>query len=256
MVYPSTQLRRILFLDIETASSEASFEELTDSIKEHWKKKARRHVNSEEYPYFDDDLEAIYQDKAAIHAEFARVVCISVGFIIQHEDQLALRIKTFVHEDEAILLQTFAELLDKHYYDKHNQFLCGHNIKEFDVPFICRRMMIHGIKLPNLLNIAGHKPWQTHHLLDTMEMWKYGDYKHYTSLDLLCEVLGVPTSKTDMNGAQVSRAFWDGRINEISQYCEEDVLATVRVYQRCVGLVQIAAEDVQIITSTSDQEEE
>ncbi len=174
-MYPRDNIRRILYLDIETVVEVEHYVDLSEEMRILWQKKSRRHVESEEYPYFEEELEALYKDKAGIYAEFARVICISVGFIQEKEEHTELRIKSFGQKDETDLLKTFAHLLNEYFYDRHNQFLCGHNIKEFDVPFICRRMMIHQIPLPNLLDIAGFRPWQTHHLLDTMEMWKYGD---------------------------------------------------------------------------------
>jgi len=253
-MYPRDNIRRILFLDIETVVEVEQFADLSEEMRLQWEKKSRRHVSSEEYPYFEEELEALYVDKAGIYAEFSKIVCISVGYIQTSDEGYELRIKSFSDKDEIALLHAFAHLLNEYYYDRHNQFLCGHNIKEFDVPFICRRMMIHQIPLPNLLNIAGFRPWQTHHLLDTMEMWKYGDYKHYTSLELLCAVLKVPTPKSSMSGKEVHGAYWEGRLKEITKYCEKDVVATARVYLRCVGLNTI--EESRISYSHIDEEEE
>jgi len=244
MMYPRDNIRRILFLDIETVVEVEHFADLSEEMRLLWEKKSRRHVSSEEYPYFEEELESLYVDKAGIYAEFAKIICISVGYIQTIDESHELRIKSFSNESEIELLNTFAQLLNEYYFDRHNQFLCGHNIKEFDVPFICRRMMIHQISLPNLLDIAGFRPWQTHHLLDTMEMWKYGDYKHYTSLELLCAVLKVPTPKSTMSGKEVHGAYWKGRLKEITRYCEQDVVATARVYLRCVGMTTIEEENV------------
>ena len=250
MNYPTDQLKRILFLDIETATQHATYEEVDDTLKIHWQKKMQRHVPVEDYPSFEEEFAALYQDKGAIYAEFAKVVCVSVGYLTESEDGITCKVKSFASEDEVEVLSAFHELLNEHYYDRFNQFLCGHNIKEFDVPFLCRRSMINNLDLPNLMRIAGYKPWQVHHLLDTMEMWKYGDYKHYTSLDLLCHILGVETPKNDMNGSQVSRAFWDGRLNEIVTYCQKDVVATAKVYLRCIGRTPFMDEDVMIVEKT------
>jgi len=247
MIYPSEFLHRILFIDIETVAEVEEYIELDESVQKLWRQKSRRHVTSEEYPVFEEELSALYNEKAGILAEFAKIVCISVGFLaIQEDGKLELRLKNFAQEQEQDLLTSFAELLNEHYYDRHNQFLCGHNIKEFDIPFICRRMMIQSIQLPNLLNIAGYRPWQTHHLLDTMEMWKYGDYKHYTSLDLLCHTLRIPSPKSELSGKDVHQAYYDGRLKEIAAYCEKDVLATVQVYLKCIG--QKILESDQIVS--------
>ncbi len=247
MNYPSEQLKRILFLDIETATQHASYEEVDDNLKMHWQKKMQRHVSVEDYPTFDEEFASLYQDKGAIYAEFAKVVCISVGFLIEEAEGLSFKVKSFYGDNEQEVLLGFHQLLNEYYYDRFNQFLCGHNIKEFDIPFLCRRSMINSMDLPNLMRIAGYKPWQVHHLLDTMEMWKYGDYKHYTSLDLLCHTLGIETPKTSMNGSLVSSAYWEGRLDEIVIYCQKDVAATAKVYLRCVGLASFSDDDVLII---------
>ncbi len=267
MSYPTDQFRRILFIDIETATQQALYSDLAPNVQLHWQKKMRHHVSAEEYPTFEEEFSALYHDKGAIYAEFAQVVCISVGYLIEDaqtelsEAEIAsgneakpeakrkfiFKVKSFTGESEVDILTAFNALLYDHYYDRFNQFLCGHNIKEFDVPFLCRRSMVHHLKMPNLLNIAGYKPWQVHHLLDTMEMWKFGDYKHYTSLGLLCDVLGVETPKDGMEGSQVSTAYWDGRIDEIVAYCQKDVIATAKVYLRCIGVEPFGDEEVVFV---------
>lgn len=248
MTYPSEFLHRILFLDIETVAEVQEYQSLDESVQQLWNQKSRRHISAEEFPFFEEELSALYFEKAGIHAEFAKIVCISVGFLTQSEDEsLQLRLKSFSDHKEEDLLTAFGELLNEHYYDRHNQFLCGHNIKEFDIPFICRRMMVLGIKLPNLLNIAGYRPWQTHHLLDTMEMWKYGDYKHYTSLDLLCHALRIPSPKGELSGKDVHAAYYNDKLVEIVKYCEKDVIATVQVYLKCVGRNILKEEDIIIL---------
>lgn len=251
MHYPSENLHRILFLDIETATLHKSYDEASASFKSLWMKKMRRHVSVEEYPAFEEEFASLYHDKGAIYAEFAQVVCISVGYIRREGERHQFKVKYIEGADEHELLSNCIELLDNHYYDRFNQFLCGHNIKEFDIPFLCRRAMVHGLKLPNLLRIAGYKPWQVHHLLDTMEMWKYGDYKHYTSLDLLCHVLGIDTPKGDMDGSLVSAAYWDGEIDTIRSYCCQDVIATAQVYMRCVGLAPFETDDITFVNDSS-----
>lgn len=246
MNYPSENLKRILFVDIETATQYKEYEDIEDSMRPHWQKKVRRLVTAEEYPSFEEEFAALYHDKGAIYAEFAKVICISVGYILEGEEGMTFKVKSFYDDEEHDSLKAFHDLLNNHYYDRFNQFVCGHNIKEFDIPFICRRSMVNNLELPNMLDIAGYKPWQVHHLLDTMEMWKFGDYKHYTSLDLLCSVLNVTTPKSDMDGSQVSDAYWDGRIEEITAYCQRDVIATAQVYLRCIGLAPFMEEDVVI----------
>lgn len=237
MVFPTDNLHRILFIDIETATLHSDFGSLNDELKKHWQIKFDRYLSyNEAHIKSDYDIETYYNDRAAIYAEYAKVICISVGYIKNDKDSYNYRIKTFSNNDEAKLLTEFSELLNEFYFDRFNQFLCGHNIKEFDIPFICRRMVINRLPLPNLLNIAGMKPWQASHLLDTMDLWKYGDYKHYTSLDLLCAALDIDSPKSNISGKDVSKFYWDGNIDKIVSYCEGDVRATIEVYLICLGL--------------------
>jgi len=243
MNFPAENLHRLLFVDIETATQYDSYDELSDDGKAMWMKKMN-------YPAFEEEFAALYQDKGAIYAEFAQVVCISVGFITEDEGT-RFRVKAIPGEDEVEILTNFHQLLSEHFYDRFNQFLCGHNLKEFDIPFICRRSMVHNLPLPNLLQIAGYKPWHVHHLLDTMELWKYGDYKHYTSLDLLCHVLGIDSPKSEMDGSMVSQAYWSGQLSDIKKYCMQDVVATAQVYMRCVGLVPFDKGAVTYVNDAS-----
>ena len=237
MVFPTDNLHRILFLDIETATLYPDLDSIKEDLRAHWYKKFDRYAVRHQGDEQDSvSAESYFQDKAAIFAEYAKVVCISVGYIKKGESSYEFRTKTFKQRNELDLLNQFCELLNEYYYDRFNHYLCGHNIKEFDIPFLCRRMIINQISLPNLLNIAGLKPWQANHLLDTMDLWKYGDYKHYTSLDLLCTVLKIDSPKSDISGKDVSRLYWKGKINDIAKYCEGDVRATIEVYLRCMGL--------------------
>lgn len=258
MNFHTRQLENILFLDIETASQQSLFTEMSASMQSHWRHKVRHKVNVEDYPTFEEEFSALYHDRAAIFAEFGKVICISLGYLtekspekpvktVEPQPQLLFKVKTISGKDEDELLTNFINMLDQYWYDRHNQYLCGHNIREFDVPFLCRRIMAHGLKMPNLLNIAGQRPWQVHHLIDTMELWKFGDYKHYTSLDLLCSVLQIESPKGEMEGSEVSQAYWDGRINEIIEYCQKDVIATARVYLKYTGREPFTDEVVTIV---------
>ncbi|MEM9929805.1 MAG: ribonuclease H-like domain-containing protein, partial [Bacteroidota bacterium] len=182
----------------------------------------------------EEELADSYQDKAAIFAEFGKIVCISVGFVFRDKDKrLKIRLKSFANRNEKILLQEFGVMLDQYYGDLKRQFICGHNIKEFDVPYMCRRFVVNQLPLPKMLQIHGRKPWELEHLLDTMTLWKFGDYKSYTSLKLLAGVLGFPTPKDDIDGSQVGRVFWeDDDLERIATYCEKDVLATAQLFFR------------------------
>jgi uncharacterized protein YprB with RNaseH-like and TPR domain len=219
---------KVLFLDIETVPEYYKFEELSERGKELWTKKTRFLQERE-----DKTPDEIYE-KAGIYSEFAKVACISVGMLIQKDGETQIRLKSFAGEDEKKVLQEFNDLLNAHY--NHDSYsLCAHNGKEFDFPFLGRRMLINSLKLPKILNIAGKKPWEINHL-DTMELWKFGDYKHYTSLELLTYIFDIPTPKDDIDGSQVARVFYEDKdIDRIITYCEKDVIATIQLVQRYRG---------------------
>lgn len=209
----------ILFLDVETVPQHASYHEMQEDVKKLWDHKTER-IKQEE----TDTPESLYE-RAGIYAEFGKIVCISVGFF--HGD--TFRIKSFAGADEKLLLEAFAQMLGKDYF-KSNRLLCAHNGKEFDFPYIARRMLINRIKLPALLDHSGKKPWEVPHL-DTMELWRFGDYKNYTSLELLANVFGIPTPKDDIKGSDVGRVFWqENDVERIKKYCEKDVITIARLF--------------------------
>lgn len=225
----------VLFIDIETVSAEPQYDELSDPFRGLWRLKAASILREPADDLAEEALAASYVDRAAIFAEFGKVICISVGVIYRDKDssELNIRLKSFADQEEAEVLSQFATLLDQYYQDTNRFYLCGHNIKEFDVPYLCRRMVAHQMPLPNMLDIAGKKPWETKHLIDTMELWKFGDRKSYTSLKLLAAVLGFPSPKDDIDGSQVGRVFWEeGDVERIAHYCEKDVLATAQLFLR------------------------
>ena len=213
------ELNKILFLDIETVPAFPSYAKVPTRFKELWVKKAKRLIKDEK-----ETAKSIYP-RAGIYAEFGKIVCISVAFF--HNDEL--RVKSYYSDDENSLLIDFAKLLTG-YFNTKDHLLCGHNAKEFDFPYIARRMIINGIKLPNILDMAGKKPWEIRHL-DTMELWKFGDYKSYTSLDLLTAVFNIPTPKDDIDGSEVWSVYWkDKDLERIKTYCEKDTIAVVQVF--------------------------
>ncbi len=244
MQYPDQDLRRILFIDIETASASQNLHGLSDRAADLWRKKMVTLHKYDISAMEDDDWERSFQERAAIYAEFGQVICIALGFIHFSDKGSELRVKVLTAEHEGALLDLFANLLAEHYFNKSFHFMCGHNLKEFDVPFLCRRYRILGKELPELLDVTGHKPWQVHHLLDTMEMWKFGDYKYYTTLDMLCMALDIDSPKSEMTGSKVSQAFWNKRIEEITKYAAKDVVATVQVYLRLIGKSILTAEQI------------
>jgi len=238
------QLEKILFLDIETAPQTESYSTMNETLAHLWEEKIEQMKNRlpERYPE-ECTAESKYQE-AGIFAEFGRIVCISVGYIYYKDNQKHLREKSFYGTDEHQILIDFANLLNKAYADRYS-YLCGHNSKEFDFPFIARRMLIHRIPLPEILNIANKKPWECQ-FLDTMDLWKFGDYKHYTSLKLLCAVFNIPTPKDDIDGSEVAGVFYEEKdYDRIAIYCEKDVLATVQVYLCMNGSEPIDAKNVE-----------
>lgn len=226
------RLDKILFLDIETVPQTYEFQDVDDKTRELFEAKTRFMQNDEK------SYEQLYNDRAGIYAEFGKIVCISVGFVNDTSTGNQIRMKSFYHDDEETLLLQFKKLLDEHYNSPHS-ILCGHNAKEFDFPYICRRMLIHGIKLPSVLNIAGKKPWEIAHI-DTMELWKFGDFKAYTSLALLCHVFQIPTPKDDISGADVARVYYEENdLERIKVYCEKDVVALIQLFIKMRGGVLV-----------------
>ncbi|HEV7620675.1 MAG TPA: ribonuclease H-like domain-containing protein, partial [Flavisolibacter sp.] len=186
----------ILFLDIETVSQFQSFDHLSEDWKELWELKANIINRNKE----DESAESSYH-KAGIYAEFGKIICISCGCLQGSGENKKLLIKSYYDGDEKRLLKEFAEML-RNWSGDADKFLCAHNGKEFDYPYICRRMIINGVEIPEALKIAGRKPWEIRHL-DTMELWKFGDYKSFTSLKLMAKVLGIPSPKDDIDGSMV-----------------------------------------------------
>ncbi|MEO8471314.1 MAG: 3'-5' exonuclease [Chryseolinea sp.] len=218
------ELKDILFLDIETVAIESQFDTLDERLKAQWSRKAnflRRGTDQ------SDDF--LYQDRAGIFAEFGKIICIAVGkFVDIDSGGLGLRTKVYAGHDEGELLCAFKTMIEK--LDQNTIKLCAHNGKEFDFPYLCRRMLVNSISLPAALSISGRKPWDIPHL-DTMEMWKFGDFKHYTSLDLLAALFDIPTSKGDIDGSQVNTIYHQSKdIGRISDYCVRDVVVLAQLY--------------------------
>ena len=229
---------KILFIDIETVPEKAKHSELSDIMKKLWEKKS-------EYFRKEQTAEEVYQ-KAGIYAEFGKIVCISVGFFDEEAKELSFRLKSFFGHDEVKILREFKNLLEQ-FFSKKQHLLCAHNGKEFDFPYMARRMLINGIELPALLDIAGKKPWEISHL-DTMELWKFGDYKNYTSLELLTAIFNIPTPKDDIDGSMVGEIYWiEKDLTRIVKYCQKDVLAIVQLFLKYQGKQLIDEDKVVIV---------
>jgi len=222
-MFQKIDLGKLLFLDIETVPEKATFDQLTEVEKELYAAKTR-------YQRTEDQSPAAFYERAGIWAEFGKIICISVGFFSLLKKKRNFRIKSFFGTEKKLLTE-FKTLLENH-FSKPSQLLCAHNGKEFDFPYIARRMIIHGIDLPAKLNLFNKKPWEVPHL-DTLHLWRFGDYKHYTSLSLMAYVLGIPTPKDDIDGSQVAQVYYqDGNLERIVNYCEKDVLTVAQVVLR------------------------
>jgi len=234
-------LTKILFLDIETVPQHHQWSTLDQRTAQLFSDKTRF-----EQERNNKTAEEIYADKGGILAEFGKIICIGIGSLHKVDDGLALRVTSFHGDDEATVLQQFVELLNKHFNtDEH--WLCGHNGKEFDFPYIARRCMVDRIDLPRLLDIGGLKPWEVGHL-DTMTLWSFGDRKAYTSLALLTHILGIPTPKDDITGADVARVYYEeSGLERIATYCRKDVVATVQLFLRLTGREALSPGSIALV---------
>ena len=233
-------LQSILFLDIETVPQHPSFDEVPSEWKDLWSKKAEALLRSRE----EETTESIYS-RAGIYAEFGKIVCISCGYIQGAGDSKKITLKSVAGEDEKIVLHEFSEMVAR-WAGGEQRFLCAHNGKEFDFPYLCRRIIINQLQVPAILNIAGKKPWEVGHL-DTMELWKFGDFKNYTSLNLLAHALGVPTPKDDIDGSMVWEVFWkEKNLDRIVTYCQKDVVTVAQIFLRLQGESLIKNENIEI----------
>ncbi|HTL10559.1 MAG TPA: 3'-5' exonuclease [Chitinophagaceae bacterium] len=233
-------LSNILFLDIETVAQQDSFEALSPQWQLLWKKKAEVLLRNRE-----DETPASIYGRAAIYAEFGKVICISCGVIQGMGMDRSLILKSFCCDDEKELLAGFAEMVNK-WNVGPQKFLCAHNGREFDFPYLCRRMIIHGIPLPSLLQQAGKKPWEVCYI-DTMDLWKFGDFKSYTSLNLLAATLGIQTPKDDIDGSMVGDVYWKEKdMQRIVAYCQKDVVTVAQVYLKMQGEALLLPEQVEV----------
>ena len=233
-------LEHIIFIDIETVPTHRYYNELPIGLQQLWDKKFEQLNMSHETP-----AEA-FQDRAGIYAEFGKIIVIGLGYFKNIDGKLSFRMTALQNDNEKELLEQFNQLLNEKFPHYRYRF-CAHNGKEFDYPYLCRRMIINQVQIPLHLDIRGKRPWEIKHL-DTLELWKFGDYKHYTSLDLLCNVLDIPTSKKTIDGSKVAGKYYEeNALQEISQYCLDDVLATARIYQRLTTQPIIKEEDISIL---------
>ena len=232
-------LQQVLVLDIETVPQYAHFKQMPEHFQNLWAQKTQ-------YQRKDEETAEIYYPRAGIWAEFGKIVCISVGVFIHKSQHPSFRVKSFYGDDEHQILVDFTHLLNK---QPTSLMLCAHNGKEFDFPYLCRRMLINGLKIPTQLDLSGKKPWEVNHL-DTMELWKFGDYKNYTSLELLAAIFNIPTPKDDMKGSEVYQVYWEQKnLERIKTYCQKDVITTAQLLLRYKGLPLMADDHIALIES-------
>ncbi len=231
-------LSQVIVLDIETVPQYPSFNEVPPNMQQLWEVK----TSHQRKP--DQSAEEFYE-RAGILAEFGKVICISLGIFSYQNKSYSLRLKSFAGDNERQILQQFSALMEK---QSPNPMFCAHNGKEFDYPYLCRRLLVNGLEIPAPLDISGKKPWEVNHL-DTMEMWKFGDYKHYTSLNLLAAILNIPTPKDDIDGSQVRQVYYEEQnLERIITYCQKDVITTAQVLLKFKGMEIISPENITIVS--------
>lgn len=242
----NSELKDILFLDIETVATTNDYPALDERLKVQWGRKSGFFRQRDELL----TEEQLFHQRAGIYAEFGKIVCIGVAKFFENEKkELCLKTKYFADDNEYRVLSDFRQLVEKK--DLSTLKLCAHNGKEFDFPYLSRRMLIQGMPLPAVLNLSGKKSWEIPHI-DTMEMWKFGDYKHYTSLDLLTAIFNIPSSKGSMDGSKVNEVYYNEKnLNKISLYCVADVIAVAQLFLRLKGEQIVQSQN---IISSNEQE--
>lgn len=238
-------LENLIFIDIETVPGHPQFTSLPDELKELYLRKSERLKQEAE------THEEQYFNHAGIYDEFGKVICISIGVMKREreKDTYQLRIKSFYGDDEKQLLKEFCDLLNQHYNKYEKYQFCGHNVREFDVPFLCRRLLINELSLPVLLDISGRKPYELN-MVDTLYLWRFGDYKHYTSLKLLALIFGIPSPKEDIEGKDVAGVYWkEKNLKRIVEYCQRDVVTVVQLILRFKGSAHLTEERIIFVSS-------
>jgi len=234
-------LENLLLIDIETVPQHPSFDLLSDEWKQLWEEKTVRSL-----PDFTSAAE-FYPQRAGVMAEFAKIVCISIGYFTKQGNALQLRLKSFFGDDEKKLLQDFITTVNQMETKNNKWSFAGHNIKEFDIPFICRRLLINSLRIPAYLDFQNMKPWDTN-TVDTFQFWRFGDYKNYTSLKLLAAAMGVPSPKDDIDGSMVADVYWNEKnLQRIATYCQKDVVTTGNIILRFKNMELLKEEQVVVV---------
>ena len=232
------QLENFLIIDIETVSAQKKFASMTVEWQKLWEEKTMRTLPE------NSTAEEYYPQRAAVMAEFAKVVCISLGYFKKEGKQYNLRVKSIALHDEKLLLQQFIETVNQLEAIHHRWCFTGHNIKEFDIPFLCRRLLVNDIAIPPYLDFQNMKPWETN-LVDTFQYWRFGDFKNYTSLKLLAASLNVPSPKDDIDGSKVGQVYWEeNNLDRIALYCQKDVATVANIILRFKHLPLLKEEEI------------
>jgi len=238
----------LIVIDIETASVSPAFNLLDVHWQELWQEKTERVLPEGLTPA------EFYPMRAGVMAEFSKIVCISIGYFIK-EQHLKMRVKSFYGDDENKILSDFLQTVTKIESFNNKWCFAGHNIKEFDIPFICRRLLINGIPVPAYLDFQNMKPWETN-IVDTFQYWRFGDYKNYTSLKLLAAAMGLPSPKDDIDGSMVGELYHKGTEEErdinmkrIAIYCQKDVVTTANIILRFKNITPVHEDDVEIVSN-------
>lgn len=243
MLLQTNSLFRLLFMDIETVPLYADYDNLSETWKTLWQNKHRTFKDTEETE------KETYESRAGIYAEFGKIICVSLGYFHRekgHKNSV-FRVKSFYGDDEKTIVENLAELFKNHFSDSDWQ-LCGHNIREFDIPYLCRRTLANGVQLPPALDVSGRKPWEMN-IIDTMQQWRFGDFKNYTSLQLIAAALQIPSPKQDIEGKDVARVYWqENDLNRIKEYCQRDVVTVARILLKFKGETNLLEDsDVVIV---------
>lgn len=233
--------QNLLFIDIETVSEKATYQNLTENWQELWTEKTQRILPSE------NTAAEFYEQRAGVMAEFAKVICISIGYFKYEGEVMQLRIKSFYADEEKKVLQDFIATLNKMEIQNNKWCFAGHNIKEFDIPFLCRRLLINGMPIPEYIDFQNMKPWETN-CIDTFQYWRFGDYKNYTSLKLLAATLGIASPKDDIDGSQVGEVYWkENDLQRIVTYCQKDIITTANILLRFKNMPLIEHNNVVFV---------
>jgi 3'-5' exonuclease len=234
-------LENLILIDIETVPQHPDFDLLNDEWKQLWQEKTQRSL-----PDFTSPAE-FYPQRAGVMAEFAKIICISMGYFTKQGTVLQLRLKSFYGDDEKKLLQDFINTVNQMEAKNNKWNFAGHNIKEFDIPFICRRLLVNSLPIPAYLDFQNMKPWDTN-MVDTFQYWRFGDYKNYTSLKLLAAAMGVPSPKDDIDGSMVADVYWkEKNLDRIVTYCQKDVVTTGNIILRFKNMELLKEEQVVIV---------